>query len=727
MKKLSLDLEYCYGIRKLTAEFDFDGCGDVFVIYAPNGVMKTSLASTFRDLSRGELSSDRIWPERPTKRRIVDETGSELAKERVFVIEPYVEKYHSERVSTLLVNESLRQRYEKIHADINDRADALVADLEPMAGLKEGIKEELSDAITHDPNEFYVALGRIEAEVKEGTDTSLGDVVYSDIFNAKVAALLADPDFRSKIRDYIEKYDELVSKSTFFKKGVFTHNNAADVAKSLKANGFFRAQHSVYLRIGGQKTEVSTEKELESAIQSEKERILTDKQLRSAFEAMDKQITKNVDLRNFRTCLEQHPVLLPELENPERLRQKLWVAYLIRVQTRFFELVAAFNSGKARIAEIVEEARNEHTKWQGVIDIFNERFSVPFVVRIDNQVDVILRSEAPRIRFDFLEDADDKNSQSVAVEEAALIETLSSGEKRALYILNIIFEVQARMAAGQETLFVVDDIADSFDYKNKYAIIEYLKDVGDVSCFQQIILSHNFDFYRTVSSRLGLKLKCRMLASKSGNGVTLQPEPYQTSAPFSHWRKNLTDRTMLVASIPFLRNLAEFMGDDTSYAKLTSLLHVKPDTSGITIADLEQLIKGILRVQAPFSLGDSGGSVKDAVYKVADEIANSASENYALESKVALSIAIRLKAEEMMLRKIHDDAFWKSITRNQTIKLINRYRLDFPTDKDNIQVFEQVNLMTPENIHLNSFMYEPILDMSPQHLKRLYQKVCAVC
>ena len=34
--------------------------------------------------------------------------------------------------------------------------------------------------------------------------------------------------------------------------------------------------------------------------------------------------------------------------------------------------------------------------------------------------------------------------------------------------------------------------------------------------------------------------------------------------------------------------------------------------------------------------------------------------------------------------------------------------------------------MTPENIHLNSFMYEPILDMAPEHLKRLYADVKAV-
>ena len=57
------------------------------------------------------------------------------------------------------------------------------------------------------------------------------------------------------------------------------------------------------------------------------------------------------------------------------------------------------------------------------------------------------------------------------------MQALSTGEKKALYILNIIFEIEARTKAGQQTLLVVDDIADSFDYKNKYAIIQYLLDI----------------------------------------------------------------------------------------------------------------------------------------------------------------------------------------------------------------------------------------------------------
>jgi hypothetical protein len=41
-------------------------------------------------------------------------------------------------------------------------------------------------------------------------------------------------------------------------------------------------------------------------------------------------------------------------------------------------------------------------------------------------------------------------------------------------------------------------------------------------------------------------------------------------------------------------------------------------------------------------------------------------------------------------------------------------------------VIDSVLLMTPENIHLNAFMYEPIVDMADDHLKKLYKDVTAL-
>ncbi len=722
MKKLKINLEHCYGIKKIDTEFDFESSGNVFALYAPNGSMKTSLAKTFSDISKNQESSDRIWPENKTIREIADENGHELKPESVFVVVPYNEGYRSDRISTLLANDELRKEYEGIHKEIDEKIEALIKHIEKFSGLKSDVEEEIARSITHDPKEFFVALERVRNEIITGIENPLGDVTYIDIFNPKVLPVLSEQGFAEKIKKYILKYDELLQKSTFFKRGVFTHNNASEIAKNLQSNGFFRAGHSVYLRIKGKKVEVSSLNDLEDAIRAEKNAILTDDELKKAFEEIDKRLMKNADLRKFRKCLEENQGVLVELSDTNRLRQRLWVQYLIRSKTSYLDLLTTYDESKDKLAGILEKARSQRTEWEDVINMFNERFSVPFLLRIDNQEDVILRRDTPVIQFDFLEDPDDKNSESIPVQETDLKLVLSNGEQRALYILNIIFEVEARKKANQLTLFVIDDIADSFDYKNKYAIIEYLNEIGEVPYFQQIILSHNFDFYRTVSGRLHLDRKNRLLANKEDGKIVLREEFYQNS-PFTDWRRHLDNEEKLVASIPFIRNLAEFSGNGELFKQLTNLLHIKPDTNNIKINGLSSLIRAILHDQSDLRADNPNELVKDLVYRVASKISDSTSESVSLESKVALSIAIRLKAEEFMIKKINDDAFWHNIQSNQTVELMKRFKQDFPKETDSIQILEQVNLMTPENIHINSFMYEPILDMAAEHLRKLFHKV----
>ena len=77
-------------------------------------------------------------------------------------------------------------------------------------------------------------------------------------------------------------------------------------------------------------------------------------------------------------------------------------------------------------------------------------------------------------------------------------EHLSSGEKKALYILDILYDIEARKKNSKNTLWIIDDIADSFDYKNKYAIIQYFE-ISNYPSFNTIILTHNFDFLRTIA------------------------------------------------------------------------------------------------------------------------------------------------------------------------------------------------------------------------------------
>ena len=49
MKKVTVTAEHCYGIPMLVHTFDFSNNNAPVVIYAPNGLMKTSLAKSARD------------------------------------------------------------------------------------------------------------------------------------------------------------------------------------------------------------------------------------------------------------------------------------------------------------------------------------------------------------------------------------------------------------------------------------------------------------------------------------------------------------------------------------------------------------------------------------------------------------------------------------------------------------------------------------------------------
>lgn len=210
--------------------------------------------------------------------------------------------------------------------------------------------------------------------------------------------------------------------------------------------------------------------------------------------------------------------------------------------------------------------------------------------------------------------------------------------------------------------------------------------------------------------------------------LTLKEEKYQKN-PFLYWKQhfhNAEYSTFLIASIPFVRNLAECLGDENNFNKLTNLLHVKEDTLTMTVKNLEDVYKQIIRNQENLALPNPDKSVYNLIKETAATIMGRDEVNMELDDKIVLAIAIRLTAEQYIIGKIQNDEFVRSITKNATNQLIHKYKELFPQNTDIIKVLNQVNIMTPENIHVNSFMYEPILDMSNHHLKTLYTKVLAL-
>jgi hypothetical protein len=456
---------------------------------------------------------------------------------------------------------------------------------------------------------------------------------------------------------------------------------------------------------------------LTELIANEQERITQDPELRKKYADLKKQLEANAFLRDFQTYLDSHEDILPFLANIKDFQEQVWKSYIKAKSDLYFKLLSEYQSAAKRKGEIKQEAEGQRTQWEEAIDIFNDRFHVPFTLIAENRIPVMLGQEPMlKLGYEFHDGAD-----AVSVKRGDLMQALSQGEKKALYVLNIIFEVEVRRKANQDTFFVVDDIADSFDYKNKYAIIQYLKDIEDVGHFNQIILTHNFDFLRTVQSRFAQYDRC-LMAIKSSVGIELRKAEGIKNIFVNGWKSHFyTDAKKRIACIAFMRNLIEYQKglNDPVYIQLTSLLHWKNDSPTITEADLDQVFDNFF---------SSPGSWPNSNEIVIDNIANeaqsclSAPDGVNFEHKIVMSIAIRIAAEKYMVNKIADPVFVSAISGVQTPILLDKFESIFGRN----DVLRKVVLMTPANIHLNSFMYEPILDMSDGHLRQLLGDVNAL-
>lgn len=742
MKKLSVNFKNCYGISDLEHDFDFSKT-KTCIVYAPNGVMKTSFAKVFNDLSGNTKSKDDVFPDRETTRVIKDEADRELTPEEVFVIQPYIDHYsNNEKISTLLATKEMKEKYELIHKEINILRNGFITQLKTVSQSSDCDTELISTFKEGEIADFMEILESISPLV-DGSNERF-DFKYNDVFDKAGKVEKFINAYKASLDSYIRNYEEIIGNSEFFKKSsnTFGTQQASTLSESIKDNSFFEAGHKLELRNALKIESFSRYKEV---LEEEITKVVNDPKLKKDFDKIDKALGGNSELRAFKKIIESNNLLLIEFKDFQGFKKKVWLGFLSGMKNELDKLIEKYKLVKGEIEKIIIEARDQRTEWESSITEFNDRFlNLPFRLKLTNREDVILKTDAPNIEFTF---NDSNTEEDKTVNRELLDQVLSQGEKRSLYLLHIIFEIRARKKNRQNTLFIIDDIADSFDYKNKYAIIEYLNEISLDDQFHQIILTHNFDFYRTLHSRLiDKKLpNSFLIAIKNLHSIKLETfdSKYITN-PFQKWKDELTRSAStnnnesianyLIPLIPFVRNLSEYTGNKKSkdYKILTYLLHLKTTgdtvegikpTKEIKIKDLDESFKKVIPT---IDLSQYEDKVLELIYSISQKIVETTEVSLNLESKIILSIAIRMKAEEYLILKLDALENLASIRSNQLVKFYTLFKKHFRAEHESLRILEQVLLMTPENIHLNSFMYEPILDLGDDHLKCLYKKVVAL-
>lgn len=720
MNKLKVSLTNCYGIQTLDEEFDFASSAakpkaKAYAIYAPNGLMKTSFSKTFEALAKGGAPTEERYNRIST--HVVESDGNAISKETIYILKSEIDiSSDSPAITNILVDPQNKARYDELLVDLDKLKKKLIASLQKSSkiGKNDIEKKVLKD---WDETDFSTCIGKINAITIED---DLSPYEYATIFDPKAIEVLKSQEFISKASEFNERYQELFNQAgTIYQKGVFNPTKAETSFTTLDKQGFFAGGHRVHLRGESDSIDKAT---LALKLQAIHAKIDGDEELKKLRDSL----AKNAQTQALNDLIEglsstQVEFLLEKLQpaNQALFRKDLW-SYYIQNNMDATAYLNSYATCKDEIERIEADAAQAAPRWTEAVKLFNGRFvDMPFTLTVANQTQAALGKEQAKLKFTF------KDGTDTVEWSRSEIKTLSQGEKRALYLLNFIFEVEARKLANQETLFIIDDVADSFDYKNKHAIVQYLEDLNDTPNFYQIILTHNFDFFRTLATNFVHRERCFM-ANRNSSSITFAKAEGINNYFINIWKNKVTaDECILCATIPFTRNLLEYTKgeSDLDYLKLTSLLHWKDDTDQITVGNYFNIYNRLFGTSYD---ENSDQPVKTLLFTKASEISSRTThDGLNLEDKVLLSMAIRMQAEIFLtneLRIIKNDTNYWCQSKNQFGNLIKDYSSLAPSAPA-IPTLEKVSITVSSNIHLNSFMYEPILDLTIDHLINLYNEV----
>lgn len=719
MKQLNIDFENCFGIGKLKHQFDFKK-SNTYLIYAPNGTMKTSFAKTFDLISKDDPKNqpcDQVYKSRISKYEILN-GGSEIAPDDILVINAEDNDFDaSNKISSFLARKELKKEYDNIYQELNELKVEFIKKLKAISQSNDCETEFINTFSEEENSNFFEVLSYQISNLKEKYEKY--SFRYNDIFDKKGNVKKFLNKNENILDQYINNYKSIISKSKFFKESAyntFGTYQANTIIKSIDDNSFFEAGHRFILEDG---TKITNVENLRVLVEEEIEKILNDDKLKKSFDKVDKAIGSNLELRTFKKVIEKDNLILLKLKDYEKFKQEIWINYLSEIKKEAERLLFHYSGKKNRIEEIVNESKKEFDVWHKIIETFNNRFTVPFKVNIINQEDIILKEETANLNFDY----SDRAEEPVKRNRENLLTILSKGEQRAYFVLHFLFEIESRKLNPNMNLLIFDDVADSFDYKNKFAIIEYIKEIHEQDHFKIIILTHNFDFYRTIASRLYLDRDVIYMTTKNiQNEIAFHQGQYINDV-FSYFIRNYNDPKVFISLIAFVRNLIEYSESKSSadYLTLTSCLHRKNETDELEVNQIFEIFKTrLIRLKDKIiDFGDK--NLIDFILETADTISDENANEIALENKICLAIAIRLQAEKYLIDSLPDTDLSK-IKKNQTQVLFREYCSKYP-DSVAILTLDKVNLMTPENIHINAFMFEPLIDMSINHLKLLYLEV----
>lgn len=786
--QLYVKIENSRGINKFEYTFKFNESNSI-VCYAPNGTMKSSFADTIDDWKKGRPIKDQIFCEVSNEegKCILNQTYKEkttpLEKDNILVIHN-TDLDEKCKVVKLLLNDKLKKDYDMVTSELKKSKEDLGESFKTDFGYSRTNKIDIFELLQKDFNlsgntEVDQYLGEYNLDSSDAIPEYLFDACrnHEMLFNQKVLNFMNSNEMRADLQEYVKVLKSFFKNSPLLSSKKMSVYNYKEICNNLKKHHFFDDGNKLWLATSDTGTTISSVTELEAYIKQQIEMITMNTETDINFSTIYNKIHKNQDLRDFDEYIKENCLILTEYADIKKFKLKLWKCVFEKEREKLELYQLAYKKCKSELERLEKIAQEDKPQWKETIDIFNSRFHVPYTFVINNSKEAILGIEMPNIELRF--DRDWGNVKHKTVDQDKLMNVISEGEKRAFHMLNSIHSINLAVKEIDRGPLVIifDDIADAFDYKNKYVIVEYLYELSNDSKYTDIpiyfiLLTHNFDLYRLVGHNVAHDKNCYFSTRKENGKIEVERASYFT-APYKNQIKSVSSLVSnykekenintltklqkgLIALVPYARSLCEikkyaqktyngntcdtkgenFLEAECDFKNLTRILHINlNDSSEDKKMDLNSLLKIYKRIFG-FNVDDlyinDDRTVDSVIHELAETIVNKHTNvKEDLNDKMILSMSTRLTAEEYMFKKIkkHNDKYGEELPlfkNNQTSKLLIEFKKCYGKDEeyqDNIKILTLVNIFTSENIHCNSFMIEPIVDTPIYQLKDLWKKV----
>lgn len=715
MGKLEIKLENCYGIPKLDFETTVSKNKPV-IIHASNGVMKTSLFKTMNDLNVGQIPKEQIYHLKSKAEIKLD--NAILGKDDFYLVGSYGHNYEfSKEISNLLLNENLKNRYQTVTKNLKSTEENLLKNFENLTGIKRDDLDGLFQNVFQTTKLSEVLSQIVKAKIDHKYNTvNFTKYKLNQIFNDDIINFISQDETKRYLLDYQKHLKKLYKQNILFKEGFFEYKNLVDLRDNLEINQFFDADNR--LLFNGLTNPIKSLEELNTLIDSLHFQLSNRPEFLDKIKVFTKQLKKNKRLKDFSQIISTDPELIINYRNLKKFKKEYLKNAFNEILEDVISYLGQYNFTYEEVEMIEKEAKLEKTLWQESVNEFNNIFKIPVKLKIVNATASILGNKTPIIEFMYKDIPVDK--------DFVVREVLSVGEQKALYLLNIMFSIKNIIKNKNKKILLFDDVADAFDYQNKHALLEYFSKIKE-NDFLIIILTNNFDFYRS-SSRLSDR-KNIFMTRKQQNEITIINGEYMLDV-LSNFISNIENPYFLIACIPFARNLHGYKRMNSKeekdyYLEYTNLLHYRIYNTKTSILKVIRILNSTFNTDVSIKSTDT--AYKFILFQ-AKSILSNQSKGIQLEFKIVLSIAIRLSIEKYMISEItkNPNSINFDLWDRDTNSLINEYKKCTIISSKILGIIDRVQLFTPESIHLNSFMFEPLIDISIENLCDLYRDLLKI-